>query len=79
MDKALYQIQVQLLCHSEQLLFHPHQEDNSFFEGGRGREPDIYSRNPYLLTFSYKIILQESSENCFLQVLLKRTSKIAIT
>lgn len=24
MDKMLFQIQVQLLCHSEQLLFHPH-------------------------------------------------------
>lgn len=28
MDKMLFQIQVPLLCHSEQLLFHPYHEDN---------------------------------------------------
>lgn len=73
MDKKLFQIQVPLLCHSEQLLFHPHQEDNSLFpkrkKGGQGGR---WAMEYNTSTYTSNLYLLELPENCFLLILLRQ-------
>lgn len=76
MDKMLFQILVPLLCHSEQLLFHPHQEDNSLFPKRKKKRWGRCQAMGYnTSTYTSSLYLLELSENCFSLILLRQQQK----